>query len=76
MDHNSSKAKSKDIFRNKNVWKRSSNYSAFLCLLLFIYFVFFENYNFISFRYIYILGVSSTILFLLSEFMKFYLKKK
>ncbi len=76
MNHNLNKAKSKERCKNPNVWNKTSNYSAFLCLLISILLIFFENYIYYSFRFIYILGVVSTIIFLLSEFMKFYLKKK
>ena len=61
---------------NLDFWRKGSDFAALSCLLLFILLSFFKT-EIRNFSVpIYILGIISIIFFLLSEGMKFFIKRK
>lgn len=62
--------------KNYNFWKKISDYSIFVCLIIFITEMFFRKYLENIINRLLFLGVIMFLVFLLAELMKFISKRK
>ena len=76
MGRKLTKSNKNKIINNLSLWRKSSNYCAFICLILLILLNFFEKYILHISSAIYYIGFTAVFIFLLSELMKSVLKKQ
>ena len=76
MERNITKSNKNKVINNLSLWRKSSNYSAFICLIVFVLLNFFEEFTLNIIRPVYYIGITAVFIFLLSELMKYLLKKK